>query len=396
MPTRPTHPATPSPASAERGGRRSATPPQESPASVALAPQGDNLTVLAPAPWIPTRQEIDLVKEVIGAPAQLNDQELALFLRECDRRRVHPLDRMILPQKIQGKLTFITTVDYLRSRAADSGEYAGNAAPDFEALGEDHPTVARVTVLRMQQGVPCAYVGEARWSEYLPESEKRAYMWRKMPFKMLGKCAEAEALRKGFPQELSGLYGQEEMDQALGDDAWTPTGALKDVSPVPHQPARPRTGTVPASAIATHPHRSLAPRDYLPAPPPPPPPPPAREREPGDDDDPFGAIAEPEWPEDQARENPEGEPEPQPDDVYAVVDVGDPVVGPSWTRVEVRLEGNEGERVAKVWNSEKRVNILRNALADETLVRVTFKDPPKLYRGEPDWEIVAVEPYGVD
>lgn len=74
------------------------------------------------------------------------------------------------------------------------------------------PTAAKVTV----------QVGEAHFSavaatrEYMPTDKNGnpKGQWRNMPAVMIAKCAEALALRKAFPMDLSGVYAGEEMQQA--------------------------------------------------------------------------------------------------------------------------------------------------------------------------------------
>ncbi len=61
----------------------------------------------------------------------------------------------------------------------------------------------------------------ARWDEFAPtyyDRKQSAYvvakMWQQMPAHMLRKCAEAGSLRMAAPQDLSGVYVDEEMERA--------------------------------------------------------------------------------------------------------------------------------------------------------------------------------------
>lgn len=152
----------------------------------------------------------ELVRRTVAQGA--TDDELELFLYDCRRRNIHPLDKLLHFTKRGGRYVSVVSIDLMRSRAADTGELAGSDDATFEhgAVGKP-PLSATVTVYRLTQGQRFAYTGTARWSEYNPGTQ----MWAKMPHTMLAKCAEALALRKAFPQELAGLYGAEEMDQAI-------------------------------------------------------------------------------------------------------------------------------------------------------------------------------------
>lgn len=154
--------------------------------------------------------QVSLIKRTIANGA--TTEELKLFFYDCQRHGVHPLDRMIHFTKRGGRYTPITSIDLMRTRAADTGEMAGSDDAAFITDG-GKPVEATVTVYRITQGQRFGYSATARWDEYYP-GEAQGHMWKKMPKTMLAKCAEALALRKAFPKQLHGLYAREEMDQA--------------------------------------------------------------------------------------------------------------------------------------------------------------------------------------
>lgn len=148
----------------------------------------------------------------------LSDDEFAVYLYNCQRQGIHPLDGLLIPivrndNEAGGKkLTFVTTVDLLRSRAAETDVYAGSEDPVFEHDAEGKPISACVVVWKFVQGQKCSFAATARYAEYVP-AEKQAFMWKSKPHVMLGKCAEGLALRKAFPKELAGLYLAEELQK---------------------------------------------------------------------------------------------------------------------------------------------------------------------------------------
>lgn len=170
----------------------------------------------SPTGIVVSNDQMDLVRRVI-APDSTPD-ELRLFIYDNQRRGVHPLDKLIHFTKRKGKYTPITSIDFMRTRAAETDVYAGSDDAVFVGDPGEPGFSARVTVHRMVQGQPRPFTATARWSEYYP-GDDQGFMWRKMPHTMLAKCAEALALRKGFPQQLSGLYAAEEMEQVEREDA---------------------------------------------------------------------------------------------------------------------------------------------------------------------------------
>jgi len=182
--------------------------------------------------------QVQMIKDNYAKGA--SDDELRVFLFICERTALDPFSRQIhLVPRWDNKLgreIRITQVgiDGFRAVAERTGAYAGSDDAVFEGEEGKQPAKATVTVYKMVQGQRCAFTASARWAEYYP-GEKQGFMWRSKPHVMLSKCAEALALRKAFPQVLSGIYAEEELTKGSGSGP-------KDANRTPIEIAR---GSIP-------------------------------------------------------------------------------------------------------------------------------------------------------
>ncbi|WP_366302010.1 phage recombination protein Bet [Pseudomonas atacamensis] len=135
--------------------------------------------------------------------------------------------------------TVMPGIGLYRIQAARTGQYAGISDPEYgppitaKLGGVDvtYPEWCRVTVKRqMSNGLVAEFTASERWLENYATASKDTVapnsMWKRRAFAQLAKCAEAQALRKAFP-EVGSAPTADEMEGKTFDEA------PRDVTPQP-------------------------------------------------------------------------------------------------------------------------------------------------------------------
>lgn len=201
-----------------------------------------------------TPAQLDLVKRTVAADCNLD--EFSLFVEVCKRVGLDPFRKQIYAlvyskdNAKKRRMSIITGIDGFRAVAARNRDYRPDDAepaityndalknPDTNPLGIEKAVVRAFKLAPNGEWHPV--VGVAYWDEFAPIEPEYEYVdtgdvwedsgkpkkerrqvgpgklpatsnWRSMARVMIIKCAEAQALRKGWPEDLSGVYAPEEM-----------------------------------------------------------------------------------------------------------------------------------------------------------------------------------------
>lgn len=154
-----------------------------------------------------TPAQLELIKATVAKGA--TNDELKLFLYRCQHMGLDPLKPGMVHFIKYGSNpgTIVIGIDGFRSKAAKTGKHVGTR---------------RGVVLDDKGKVVGAWceIFRSDWQhparEEVPMSEYNTGKgnWSKMPMTMIKKVAEVAALRMAFPDELGGIYSEEEMHQA--------------------------------------------------------------------------------------------------------------------------------------------------------------------------------------
>lgn len=192
---------------------------------------------------LPAIAESALVEVLTGSlypGAERNS--VVMVLAYCKAAQLDPMLKPvhIVPifQKGRGMVdTVMPGIGLYRIQAARTGQYAGISEPEYgptinttlAGAEVSYPEWCRITVKRqMANGQIAEFSATERWLENYATASRDSIapnaMWKRRAFGQLAKCAEAQALRKAFP-EVGSAPTADEMEGKVFDEG------VRDVTP---------------------------------------------------------------------------------------------------------------------------------------------------------------------
>lgn len=174
-------------------------------------------------------KQIEILKNSICKG--VSNEEFEVFIMACVKTQLDPFMRQIYAVKRKAKkpdgswgetMTIQTGIDGYRLIAERTERYAPGEEPSY-VYAKDGSLLSATAYIKKQtkDGTWHTVSASAYIDEYMQTftdkntgEKKPTGMWATMQRTMLSKCAEAQALRKAFPAEMSGVYTKEEMSQA--------------------------------------------------------------------------------------------------------------------------------------------------------------------------------------
>lgn len=167
------------------------------------------------------KEKMDLLKNTIARDCTPDEFEVFVYI--CKHSRLDPFLKQIYPVKRYdpnaGKSVMIcqTSIDGYRLIADRTGCYAPGPAPTFHYDDKGNFISAEAHVKKLtKDGTWHTISAIAFYDEYVQKKKDGTptSMWNNMKRSQTAKCAEALALRKAFPYEMSSIRTDEEMQQA--------------------------------------------------------------------------------------------------------------------------------------------------------------------------------------
>jgi phage recombination protein Bet len=199
-----------------------------------MSDNGKQLTVVDRALVKPFAQldysDRDLLEVIRAGNAKgTTDAEFAYFVNYCKTTGLNPLKHevwcIIIPEdraKNRQRQVQIMTGLWGFWMIANSHQMFDGADPVEYEYKDNRLFAASCRAYRKDRSRPA--VGRVFWDEYaLPYGN-----WKSKPHVMLGKCAEAAALKRLFPNELGDVYAEEEMPKDFSSKVQGPEPGKKN------------------------------------------------------------------------------------------------------------------------------------------------------------------------